>query len=157
MHDPGDFTIEMPMYPYVKEISRDETYVSYEVIDSRSGETLAWMEEKINPRQNRSTEPIRKRVKTEHGAAPSARGEELLYDPTSIFVSGLDVRTSKHDLLRHFGSLGQITRVTRLHSNDTGKFNGSAYIQYRNMTSAEEALFLDGSYLKHGNIIVQVC
>lgn len=127
---------------------------------------MAWLEENINPNprpgpfrdSNDANEPNQKRLKTDHAAvAPRSRKEgDLVYDPTSIFVSGMDIWTTKHDILKHFASLGQITRVTRLHNNDTGKFNGSAYVQYRNISSAEQALFLDGSYLRECIIIVQV-
>ena len=151
----GGPNIELPLYPFMKEVHRDETTIKYQVIDSRNGEILAWLDETINPRPTvKSHEPNRKRLKSGHYAVPAP--EDGLLDPTSIFVSGLDIRTSKQEILRHFGSLGQITRVTRLHCNATGKFNGSAYVQYKHIASAEQALFLDRSYLRGCSIIVRV-
>ena len=81
--------------------------------------------------------------------------EEQQFDPFSIYAYNLDLRTSKDEIFRHFCSLGQIMRISYLKNKKNNIFNGSIYVQFKTMQSAEEALFLDGSYLRGRLIYVK--
>ena len=81
--------------------------------------------------------------------------EEQQFDPYSIYAYNLDLRTSKDEIFRHFCSLGQIMRISYLKNKKNNIFNGSIYVQFKTMQSAEEALFLDGSYLRGRLIYVK--
>ena len=81
--------------------------------------------------------------------------EEQQFDPFSIYAYNLDLRTSKDEIFRHFCSLGQIMRISYLKNKKNNIFNGSIYVQFKTIQSAEEALFLDGSYLRGRLIYVK--
>ena len=99
------------------------------VVDEITGEVLAFMDEPIS----------------DDGSIDSVSPQ---FDPLSIYACILDLGTSKQEIFWHFSSLGQITRITFLKNKKTRQFNGSVYIQFKETQSAEEALFLDGSYLR---------
>ena len=84
--------------------------------------------------------------------------ENSPYDLTSVFVSRLDVRTSKEELYNHFSQAGPIVRITRLKSKQSSqRFSGSAYVQYQFPGSAASALYnLNQSFIRGCKIVVKV-
>ena len=109
-------------YPSLIHENLAPNMVRINVID-QAGEVLAWWDEE--PGQ-----------------------ESQQFDPFSIYACHLDLRTSKDEIFGHFCSLGEITRITFLRNKKTNNFNGSIYVQFKTMQAAEEALYLDGSYLR---------
>ena len=85
--------------------------------------------------------------------------ENSPYDLASVFISRLDVRTSKEEIYNHFSQLGPIVRVTRLKSKQSSqRFSGSAYVQYQFPGSAASALYnLHHSFIRGCKIVVKVC
>merc|ERR1719427_2169084 len=88
----------------------------------------------------------------EFGAGLRVWSELNRFDPYSIYIGGLAAVTTQEDLARHFFPFGKILRVTLLRSRTTGQTSGSAFINYRHIQSAEEALLLDQSFI-HGQCI----
>ena len=84
--------------------------------------------------------------------------ENSPYDLGSIFISRLDVRTTKEDLYTHFSYAGPIVRITRLKSKQCSqRFSGSAYVQYQFPGSALNAIYnLHNSFLRGCKILVKV-
>ena len=84
--------------------------------------------------------------------------ENSPYDIASVFVSRLDVRTSKDELYTHFSQAGPIIRITRLKSKQNSqRFSGSAYVQYQYPGSAASALYnLHHSFIRGCKIVVKV-
>ena len=107
--------------------------IRLKVVDSFTGEVLAFMDEPLS-RSDDDNESI-------ESSSPQ-------FDTLSVYACNLDLRTSKQEIFCHFSSLGQITRITFLKNKTTNRFTGSVYIQFKETQSAEEALFLDGSYLR---------
>ena len=154
---------EIPLYPYIKSEKRGLDSVRLNVIDVRTGELLAWMDEGQGPRNRQGS--IAKKFKSEnienvndHDPVIKVETEDSRspFDPTSVFISCLDVRTSKEEIFSHFIPLGEIVRVTKLKDRKTGNFNGSAYVQFRHQQSAEDALYLHGSCVSGCMIMVKV-
>lgn len=144
------------MYPYIKSEKRGLDYVRLNVIDVRTGEVLAWMDE--GRRGKHIPASGSKKLKTEHHDSVETEVDAQdtnPFDPTSVFITCLDVRTSKEEIYAHFFSLGQIVRVTKLRDKKSGKFNGSAYVQFRHPQSAEDALYLHGSCVRGCMIMVK--
>ena len=85
--------------------------------------------------------------------------ENSPYDVASVFISRLDVRTSKEELYAHFSQAGPIVRITRLKSKQSSqRFSGSAYVQYQFPGSAASALYnLNHSFIRGCKIVVKVC
>ena len=151
------FDEDIPLYPFLRLGKRgaEEEEGRHSIIDVRTGEEIAWWTETFctDVKQNIS----KKRLKINSDSdVSSTNANDGPFDPTSIFVSGLDVRTSKEEIIYHFSSVGEVTRVTKLKSKLMGKFSGSAYVQYINSQVAENALFLNRSYIRGCSIIVQV-
>jgi len=117
----------------------------HSIIDVRTGDEIAWWTENFGncSKQNKSKE------------LKMTLNDDGLFDPSSIFISGLDVRTSKEEIFYHFSSVGEISRVTKLKSKSSGKFSGSAYVEYTNAAVAENALFLNRSFIRGCSIMVQ--
>ena len=151
---------EIPLYPYIKSEKRGLDSVRLNVIDVRTGELLAWMDEGQGPRNRQGS--LAKKFKSENienanDHDPVTKVETRSpFDPTSVFISCLDVRTSKEEIFSHFIPLGEIIRVTKLKDKKTGNFNGSAYVQFRYQQSAEDALYLHGSCVSGCMIMVKV-
>ena len=154
--------IELPLYPYVRTgKKRGPGSIKLSVMDSRSGEELAWWLEGADHSDHQKS---RKHIKSDPDEPlntlpqknPLKAEDNNPFDPTSVFVKGLDVRTRREQIFAHFISLGDIERVTKLQSKSNGQFIGCAYVQFSNVSAAEEALFLNGSYLNGANILVQV-
>lgn len=84
--------------------------------------------------------------------------ENSPYDLASVFISPLDVRTSKEELYNHFRLAGPIVRITRLKSKQSSqRFSGSAYVQYQFPGFAASALYnLHHSCLRGCRIVVKV-
>ena len=84
--------------------------------------------------------------------------ENSPYDIASVFVSRLDVRTSKEEVYNHFSQAGPIIRITRLKSKQSSqRFSGSAYVQYQYPGSAASALYnLHHSFIRGCKIVVKV-
>ena len=140
---------EIPLYPYIKSEKRGLDSMRLNVIDVRTGELLAWMDEGKGPRSRQGS--MAKKFKSEHvenlndHVLKVESEESSPFDPTSVFISCLDVRTTKEEIFSHFIPLGEIVRVTKLKDRKSGNYNGSAYVQFRYPQSAEDALFLHGS------------
>ena len=109
-------------YPTLKHEALSPNMVRINLVD-QTGQVLAWWDEE-------------------------AGQESQQFDPFSIYARNLDLRTSKDEIFGHFCSLGEITRITFLRNKKTNNFNGSIYVQFKSMQAAEEALYLDGSYLR---------
>ena len=116
-------------YPSLKHESLAANTVRINVVD-QTGEVLAWWDE-------------------------NSGQETQQFDPFSIYACNLDLRTSKEEIFGHFCSLGEILRITFLKNKKTNIFNGSIYVQFKTIQSAEEALYLDGSYLRGQMIYVK--
>ena len=151
---------ETPLYPYIKSEKRGLDSMRLNVIDVRTGELLAWMDEGKGPRSRQGS--MAKKFKSEHvenlndHVLKVESEESSPFDPTSVFISCLDVRTTKEEIFSHFIPLGEIVRVTKLKDRKTGNFNGSAYVQFRHQQSAEDALYLHGSCVSGCMIMVKV-
>merc|ERR1712198_220716 len=117
----------------------------HSIIDVRTGDEIAWWTENFG---NCSKQIKSKELKM-------TLNDDGPFDPSSIFISGLDVRTSKEEIFYHFSSVGEISRVTKLKSKSSGKFSGSAYVEYTNAAVAENALFLNRSFIRGCSIMVQ--
>jgi len=129
--DPDDY----PQYPEVVYEEAGPGLMTVRLLDPQDGTTLAcWQEEAAV------------------GAGPRVCSELNRFDPYSIYIGGLAAGTTQEDLARHFLPLGEILRVTLLRCRTTGQTSGSAYINYRHIQSAEEALLLDQSFI-HGQCI----
>ena len=119
---------EMINYPnhMVDEVRYGEVKCS--LVDVRSGELLAtWVEREEE--------------------------EELVkYDPFSVYTCKLDSDTYPEEMFSYFSNCGYISRLTMLRNKVTGKYNGSAYIQYTTMLAAARALALEGSTLSGRNM-----
>lgn len=63
---------------------------------------------------------------------------------TSIFVGGLDARTTESDLRLFFQPCGAIERVTVLKDKATGQPRGTAYVTFETEEAATAALLKDG-------------
>jgi len=152
------FDEDIPLYPFLRFGKRgtEEEERRHSIIDVRTGEEIAWWTESfgtdVDVKQNLSKKRLK--INTDSDVS-STNANDGPFDPTSIFVSGLDVRTSKEEIFYHFSSVGEVTRVTKLKSKLMGKFSGSAYVQYINSQIAENALFLNRSYIRGCSIIVQ--
>ena len=116
-------------YPRLMHESLAADMLRIKVVD-QTGEVLAWWDEE--PGQ-----------------------ETQQFDPFSIYAYNLDLRTSKDEIFSHFCSLGEIMRITYLKNKKNNVFNGSIYVQFKTIQAAEEALFLDGSYLRGRLIYVK--
>ncbi|ORC90812.1 putative RNA-binding protein RBP14 [Trypanosoma theileri] len=68
---------------------------------------------------------------------------------TSIFVSGLDARTTEGDLRVFFAACGTIKRLTMLRDKFTGQLKGNAYIEFDTAEQAAAAIVKNGQPL-HG-------
>ena len=151
---------EIPLYPYIKSEKRGLDSMRLNVIDVRTGELLAWMDEGKGPRSRQGS--MAKKFKSEHvenlndHVLKVETEESSPFDPTSVFISCLDVRTTKEEIFSHFIPLGEIVRVTKLKDRKSGNYNGSAYVQFRYPQSAEDALFLHGSCVSGCMIMVKV-
>ena len=77
------------------------------------------------------------------------------YDPQSIFISNLKWDITESHLARHFGSVGDISKVTVLRDKMTGFSRGSAYLQFYQARSVGPALGLTNTYIRDSLIIVQ--
>lgn len=77
-------------------------------------------------------------------AAAGAKGAN-----TSIFVGGMDPRTTEADLRVFFASCGTITRMTILKDRTTSVPKGTAYIEFESHEQATAAIVKDGQSL-HG-------
>eukprot|EP00796_Vickermania_ingenoplastis_P005993 gene5993-4298_t len=78
-------------------------------------------------------------------AAPGTAAKEV----KSIFVGGMDPRTSEADLRLFFSSCGTIARVTILRDKASGQPKGNAYIEFETQEQAQAALLKEGQSL-HG-------
>ena len=151
---------EIPLYPYIKSEKRGLDSMRLNVIDVRTGELLAWMDEGKGPRSRQGS--MAKKFKSEHvenlndHVLKVETEESSPFDPTSVFISCLDVRTTKEEIFSHFIPLGEIVRVTKLKDRKSGNYNGSAYVQFKYPQSAEDALFLHGSCVSGCMIMVKV-
>ena len=61
------------------------------------------------------------------------------YDPQSIFISNLKWDINESHLAGHFGSVGDIAKVTVLRDKMTGFSRGSAYLQFYQARSVGRA------------------
>ena len=77
------------------------------------------------------------------------------YDPQSIFVTNLKWDITESHLAAHFGSVGDISKVTVLRDKMTGFSRGSAYLQFYQAKSVGPALGLTNTYIRDSFIIVQ--
>ena len=77
------------------------------------------------------------------------------YDPQSIFVTNLKWDITECHLAAHFGSVGDISKVTVLRDKMTGFSRGSAYLQFYQAKSVGPALGLTNTYIRDSLIIVQ--
>lgn len=140
--------VDIPLYPLLRFGKRGAEEARHCVIDVRTGEEIAWWTEAEDfcndTKQNKSKKKIKMTL-----------NDDGKFDPSSIFISGLDVRTSKEEIYFHFSSVGEISRVTKLKCKTSGKFSGSAYVEYTNAPVAENALFLNRSYIRGCSIVVQ--
>ncbi|CAM8897644.1 unnamed protein product [Rhodiola kirilowii] len=66
-------------------------------------------------------------------------------DASTIFVSNVHFAATKDSLSRHFSKFGQVLCVTILTDAATGQPKGSAYIEFMQKETAEQATSLDGS------------
>lgn len=76
----------------------------------------------------------------------------------TVFVKGFD-KTLEEDqiwnsLEEHFGSCGEITRLSIPKDYETGAFKGMAYMDFREQDAFSKALELDGSELGGYTLIV---
>ena len=128
---------DYPQYPEVVYEEAGPGLMTVRLLDPQDGTTLAcWQEE----------------AAVGAAAGPRVCSELNRFDPYSIYIGGLAAGTTQEDLARHFLPLGEILRVTLLRCRTTGQTSGSAYINYRHIQSAEEALLLDQSFI-HGQCI----
>ena len=116
-------------YPTLKHETLSPNMVRINLVD-QTGQVLAWWDEE-------------------------AGQESQQFDPFSIYACNLDLRTSKDEIFSHFCSLGEIMRITYLKNKKNNSFNGSIYVQFKTIQAAEEALYLDGSYLRGKLIYVK--
>ena len=116
-------------YPTLKHETLSPNMVRINLVD-QTGKVLAWWDEE-------------------------AGQESQQFDPFSIYACNLDLRTSKDEIFSHFCSLGKILRITYLKNKKNNSFNGSIYVQFKTIQAAEEALYLDGSYLRGKLIYVK--
>ncbi|KAH8614062.1 putative RNA recognition motif (a k a RRM RBD or RNP domain) [Trypanosoma vivax] len=72
---------------------------------------------------------------------------------TSIFVGGLDPRTTESDLRVFFSGCGAIKRLTMLRDKFTGQLKGTSYIEFETVEQANIALVKNGQSL-HGRPLV---
>ena len=154
-----DADVEYPQrpYPVLRYDKRCMDVTRTNVIDSRTGEVLAWMDER-NITEPNSFRPNKKIKKESNNGTSSSLTDEFQrpLDKYSIFVSRLEEGTTRDEIFQHFGCMGTIVRVTKLTSKWTGKFNGHAYVQYQDHRAATEALYLHGSFLRGSEITVKV-
>ncbi|EPY37373.1 polyadenylate-binding protein 2 [Angomonas deanei] len=68
---------------------------------------------------------------------------------TSVFVSGMDPRTTDAELKVFFSACGPITRVTVLKDRFTQVSKGNAYVEFETAEQAKAAILKDGQSL-HG-------
>lgn len=68
---------------------------------------------------------------------------------SSVFVNGLDARTTEDDLRVFFAACGAVVRLTILQDRSTGRPKGSAYVEFENPEQAQAAIMKDGQSL-HG-------
>ena len=81
--------------------------------------------------------------------------DDCSYDPLSIFISNLKWDINESHLAGHFGSVGDIAKVTVLRDKMTGFSRGSAYLQFYQARSVGRALELTNTYIRDSFIIVQ--
>lgn len=67
----------------------------------------------------------------------------------SVFVNGLDPRTTDADLRVFFATCGAVVRLTILQDRNTGRPKGGAYVEFENHEQAQAAIMKDGQSL-HG-------
>ena len=80
--------------------------------------------------------------------------DDCSYDPLSIFISNLKWDINESHLAGHFGSVGDIAKVTVLRDKMTGFSRGSAYLQFYQARSVGRALELTNTYIRDSFIIV---
>lgn len=68
---------------------------------------------------------------------------------TSVFVGGMDPRTTESDLRVFFSACGTIKRLTMLRDKFTGQQKGTAYIEFETVEQAAAAIVKNGQSL-HG-------
>ena len=71
---------------------------------------------------------------------------------TSVFVSGLDSRTTESDLRMIFSSCGTIKRITVLKDKQTGMPKGSGYVEFEESSAMKKALLKENQSV-HGKPI----
>ncbi|KAJ4462332.1 putative RNA recognition motif protein [Paratrimastix pyriformis] len=84
----------------------------------------------------------------EQAAGEPAPGEPAELDARSIFVSNVDFQTHPEELQAHFQSCGAITRVTILVNKKTQHPKGSAYIEFAERDSVQNAIKLNDTPFK---------
>uniref|UniRef100_A0A7N0T5V6 RRM domain-containing protein n=1 Tax=Kalanchoe fedtschenkoi TaxID=63787 RepID=A0A7N0T5V6_KALFE len=76
-------------------------------------------------------------------------------DARTLFVNNVHFAATKENLSRHFSKFGQVLRVTILKDAATGQPKGSAYVEFMQKETAEQATSLDGtSFMSR---IIKVC
>lgn len=101
------------------------------------------IQEDINARQ------IQEAAAREEGNRKMISGGQGPTKNTSVFVGGIDPRTTDADLKLFFSSCGPIRRVTILKDKSTGLPKGTCYVEFENEESMSMAVAKDGQAV-HG-------
>eukprot|EP01069_Polyplicarium_translucidae_P002885 Polyplicarium_translucidae@DN2155_c0_g1_i1.p1 len=90
-------------------------------------------------------------------AANTAEGgdeENLEVDRRSIYVGNVDYGSTPQELQEHFGSCGQINRITIMVDKYTGHPKGFAYVEFSDPESVANAVLLSDSVFRGRQIKV---
>lgn len=69
-------------------------------------------------------------------------------DKRSVYVGNVDYGSTAEELIKHFGSCGEIETVTILRDRFTGQPKGFAYIEFKDPTSTTSAVSLNDSLFR---------
>ena len=140
MKETDEEEIEIPPYPYIKETERGASFIRYSVIDTRSGETLAWMDESLEEESR-----LRKKFKSDDGSGDC----DHALTGCTVLVTNISPDTTALEVAAHFHAAGDINGV----EFDKEK-HGQAVIKFKSKTGAENGAHLDNSFLNGVTISV---
>lgn len=131
-----DFAEEQTAQP-VEEKEIDEEEIE------KMKQTLKNMEEEAKKIQEIQEQASLDSTKAEK---PAITNEER--DKRSVYVGNVDYGSTAEELIKHFGSCGEIETVTILRDRFTGQPKGFAYIEFKEPTAIASATTLNDSLFR---------
>ena len=133
-----------------EDVNNEDQYENNEYVDEKNP-----LVEQFELESEKVQQQISEESENDHQNLKPTLLEKQSTDALSIFVGNVDYSTTAEQLNAHFGSCGEVVRVTILSDPYTQQPKGYAYVEFENEQSVVNALVLNET--EFNGRLIKVC